>query len=253
MDKAAIFELYDRTVRRNPGDDASSRTERVGGMIIVAARFRFVSWWDFDDDGAGAVVDSLVNELRDPGQPLIWRIYEQDGPPSLVRHLSGHGFIPQDPGRLMVSDLEAFEAPAGQDMTIRVITDAQGLADWNRVNTAAFGYSWAREDEDGIQAALADRSKLRLIAYDGDTPVGSSALWTPPGLPFCGLLGGGVIADARGRGVYRAMTDHRLRLARERGYRYAAVDANGQSGPRLERMGFTPITSETTWLLDVPT
>ena len=52
------------------------------------------------------------------------------------------------------------------------------------------------------------------------------------------LFGGGVLADARGRGIYRAIVNARWKLAVKCGTPALTVQAGRMSRPVLERLGF---------------
>ena len=133
----------------------------------------------------------------------------------------------------------------------RKVETADDYRTWSRINNAGFGSNFPCDDAE-VRMALSDTSRPLYTAHENGTPLASACLWAPEDRTFCGLQGGAVLAEARGRGLYRDLTLHRLHLARALGYRYAAVDANANSGPRLEGMGFAPVTGETTWTLDMP-
>jgi GNAT superfamily N-acetyltransferase len=57
------------------------------------------------------------------------------------------------------------------------------------------------------------------------------------------LFGGAVLAEARGRGVYRALVNARWQAAVERGTPALTVGAGRMSRPVLERLGFEFIAS----------
>jgi hypothetical protein len=64
------------------------------------------------------------------------------------------------------------------------------------------------------------------------------------------LIGGQVLARARLRGAYRALTSSRLDALRARGFEYAVTYANEKtSAPALERMGFEYLFSSATYTL----
>lgn len=250
MDTAAILELYDETVRRNPGEDPGARVLREAGLVLITRRYCFVAGWDLAPDEVDAVIRTLIDDIRQPGQAVIWRIYDHDGPDGLGARLAANGFAENPPGRLMVYDL-ADALPPQRATDIRKVETPDDYRTWSRINNAGFSSRFPCDDAE-IEMALSDTSKPLYVVFEDDTPLASGCLWTPADTSFCGLHGGAVLAEARGRGLYRDLTMHRLHLARTLGYRYAAVDANSNSGPRLERMGFTPVIGETTWTLDFP-
>lgn len=250
MDTAALLKLYDERVRQNPGEDPGSRVVRKAGLVLITRRYCFVSGWNLAPDEADAAVRTLIDDIRQPGQAVIWRIYDHDGPDGLGARLAAHGFVQHAPGRLMVLDL-ADPLPPQRATDIRKVETADDYRIWSHVNNTGFGSNFPCDDAE-IEIALSDTSKPLYIAFEDGTPLACGCLWTPADKSFCGLHGGAVLAEARGRGLYRDLTMHRLHLARALGYRYAAVDTNSNSGPRLERMGFAPVIGETTWTLDFP-
>ena len=250
MQTAALLKLYEERVRRNPGQTALARVERRNGLVLVRQRYVFVSWWDFPPDEADETIRTLIEDVRAPGQAVIWRIYDDDGPADPPHHLAAHGCIQHPPGQLMVLDL-ANELPPHRATDIRKVETADDYRTWSRINNAGFGSNFPCDDAE-VRMALSDTSRPLYTAHENGTPLASACLWAPEDRTFCGLQGGAVLAEARGRGLYRDLTLHRLHLARALGYRYAAVDANANSGPRLEGMGFAPVTGETTWTLDMP-
>ena len=71
-----------------------------------------------------------------------------------------------------------------------------------------------------------------------------------PETEFCGMWGGSTLAQWRGRGLYRALTSYRARLALERGYRYARVDTSPDSRPILIGLGMQAVADTRPYLLD---
>ena len=115
--------------------------------------------------------------------------------------------------------------------------------DYYRLNAEVFGGT-VPSDED-LAASLARQvpDQWSVIAYDDGRPVGSG------GITIAGdvgrLWGGCVVEDARGRGVYRAVLEARLRAAADAGCTMALVKGNtATSGPILARAGFTAYGEE---------
>jgi ribosomal protein S18 acetylase RimI-like enzyme len=62
------------------------------------------------------------------------------------------------------------------------------------------------------------------------------------------MIGGAVLPEARGRGVYRSLVGARWRTAQERGIPALIADANDQSAPILRRLGFEELGAIEVWL-----
>ena len=82
----------------------------------------------------------------------------------------------------------------------------------------------------------------RVISY--------AAVRLTPGVDFAGLWGGTTHAEWRGRGLYRALTAYRARLALDAGHPYVRVDTSPDSRPILTRLGLHQVTTTTPCVLD---
>jgi GNAT superfamily N-acetyltransferase len=83
-----------------------------------------------------------------------------------------------------------------------------------------------------------NRARQFLALLDGE-PVGTAFAVFGDGA--VNLFGGGVLPDARGRGVYRALTHARWDAATEIGTPALTVQAGRQSRPILDALGFEPL------------
>lgn len=124
--------------------------------------------------------------------------------------------------------------------------DGRDLAthsDYYRLNAEVFGGSMPSEQDLAASLARQVPDQWSVIAYEDGRAVGSG------GITIAGevgrLWGGCVVEDARGRGVYRAVLEARLRAAAEHGCTMALVKGNlATSGPILSRAGFTTYGEE---------
>jgi GNAT superfamily N-acetyltransferase len=102
---------------------------------------------------------------------------------------------------------------------------------------------WGVPPADWPQRAASERGRFdpdgpvqHFAAYIDDQPVGFGR-----GIDMCdgvGLMGGVVLPEARGRGVYRALVRARWEHAAARGTPLLVVQAGDMSAPVLERLGF---------------
>jgi hypothetical protein len=249
MDTAATLDLFNRTVRQEIAPLPWRPVVRSGGVVRLVGPADFIIWWDLGEDDAPAAVASQAAAALSAGKRLSWRVYEFDDPPGLPDCLRAAGFVAGDVGTLLFLDLAtaAFPMPP---LGIRVerIVDEAGLDLYLRVAGEAFG-----EAEPGQREAFIPRLgdpdfPLCLALVDG-APAGGGRLEMTCGESFGYLFGGGVTPALRGRGAYQALVWARAAEARKRGLRYLATEARDTSRPILQRLGFVPISPQTTWVL----
>jgi GNAT superfamily N-acetyltransferase len=95
------------------------------------------------------------------------------------------------------------------------------------------GSSWG----DSMRRALAGGRHRMFTARIGGEPVGTAAMITKQRSVY--LVGGNVLEAYRGRGVYRALLDARVRHAAELGFTLATTQAReSSSAPILDKLGF---------------
>jgi len=182
-------------------------------------------------------------------RPLEWKAYEHDRPRDLVARLAAAGFEPGEPETLLAADLGGSLPFVAKDVTIRRGAEALDAAGevYRRVWPEQTGEVLARLRRTFERAPAAQ--DLVVVELDGAP---ASAGWTTfsPGSPFACLWGGATVAEARGRGLYRAVVAARLAEARARGVELAAVDAGPMSRPILQRFGFVALSEITPCVAD---
>jgi GNAT superfamily N-acetyltransferase len=248
MDAASILARYDAEVRADP--PASTGVERtwVDGVLRTTGANNFITWWDFAEAAAPAIVAREATYFRGLGGEVEWKVYAHDGPAGLETLLADAGFLPDEAETFLALDLESarIDADPPPGIEIRRVQDAAGRADNVAVAAQVFDKAWPLDE---IEARLADPNVAFYVAYADGEAVGSARLEAPPGRAFAGLWGGGVAPDYRGRGIYRAMVAARALEAARRGYRFLTVDALETSRPILERLGFEALTTIRGWVL----
>lgn len=248
MDVRRLLALFDEEVRCNPIALPGFTVERTGSVTRLSGPFNFVTWWELTDDDAAAAVAAQAAAVRSRVEGLHWRIYSHDRPPTLPDRLAESGFSANPPGTLMFLDL-ASVPDVPHDLDVQRVSSSAQLDDFMLTGTLAFG-----EPEPWRRAAYASRlddPDLGIfVGYVEGKPAGSARLELVEGRRFGQLFGGGVIPEYRGRGLYRALVAVRSAEARRRGVRYLSTEARSTSRPILERMGFVPVATETTWVLE---
>ena len=130
--------------------------------------------------------------------------------------------------------------------------DLDTLRELDRIDLEVFGGTPQSEERLAATATelAEDSSTPRFVAYLDGEPVGSA------GCTLAGevvrLWGGACLPAVRGRGVYRALLDHRLRVGADAGCRMALVKGRVEtSAPILRRAGFAVYGEERAYRVTV--
>jgi GNAT superfamily N-acetyltransferase len=193
-----------------------------------------------EPEAALAEVRALAQERRI--EEVTWWVGELSTPVGLAARLLELGLAP-DPETPTLTSLSIASRPAGEPSieVLRVASFEDYLraveVDWEVWNLPADD----REERRAAaathwQAIVADgRTSQFLALLDGEPAGFGRVVFTPTaGL----LLGGSVLPDARGRGVYTALVHARWDEAVERHTPRLVVGAGHMSAPILERLGF---------------
>lgn len=185
---------------------------------------------------ADAVIDSTIAEYRALGVRFRWSVPPGSAPDDLAERLAARGLEPQmvvGMARLTTGVHEA--APAG----IEVAEVGRERVD-EFIPVAARGWECAPEPFGRVIRASVEHPEPRVhlyVASLGGVPVATAASHVFPRSVY--LLGGVVLPEARGKGLYRALVTARLRAAAARGIELATTQAlERTSAPLLAHMGF---------------
>jgi GNAT superfamily N-acetyltransferase len=195
----------------------------------------------------GAAIAEARAVVRAHGRSLLaWLV----GPEHrwLGPELARHGLVHADtPGFEAIENAMALvrrpDANTPGGVVVALVTSFEDYAASQQVTNEAF--EMPEEMREDMKAALPERyaeyetpgNPLRqFIATLEGRVVGSAAAGLGPA--GVNLFGGAVRADARGRGVYRALVLARWELAVAQGTPALTVQAGRMSMPILERLGF---------------
>jgi GNAT superfamily N-acetyltransferase len=191
------------------------------------------------------VIHQELEYFRPLEQPFTWKVYDHDLLPSLKSELVEHGFVAdEDPAAVMVLDVKNGPALLSQPVQadIRRIDTLAGLKDIIHVLDKVWGgqNTWVNER---LGRHLEIPGYLSVYAaYVNNQPASIAWTYFPRG-HFATLFAGSTIAEYRRRGLYTALLATRLREIRERGYRYAVVEAGAMSKPIVAKHGFQHLTT----------
>jgi GNAT superfamily N-acetyltransferase len=220
------------------------RRIRVAGVQVAITPWPSAQIVDVVDPelDVGAAVEAARAVAREHEKTTLgwWVAPEHD---HVVAQLEKHGLVNEDtPGFEAVENAMALvEAPAGSLVTDVEVTEVATLEDFvaaSRLGEEVFGMQELPDDvlEVRFREMRESPSARSFLARLDGRPVGSA--FAALGDAGVNLFGGGVHPEARGRGVYRALTQARWELAVGRGTPALTVQASAMARPVCERFGF---------------
>ena len=247
MNKNNLLFRYDKNLRiHNMYPEARREvTGDVVRFIRKAPGMNFVSFTFADEKRLERVIDRELEYFIPMNQPFTWKVYEHDLLPNIKDKLVTHGFARDDDAAdVMFLDIhdapDSLFQPAGAD--IRRITNREGLKDVVHVLNAVYGNdnSWVY-DRLGLHLQIADYLSV-YVAYVEERP--ASVAWTYfPAGHFATLFGGSTLPKQRGKRLYTSLLAARLKEIRQRGCRFAVVEAGAMSKPIVAKYGFQHLTT----------
>jgi ribosomal protein S18 acetylase RimI-like enzyme len=200
-----------------------------------------------DHGGVERRIDEAIAWFDDRRLPFVWWVLPSTEPQDLRDRLAARGFAVL-PGAMpaMAVELDTAprpEVPAG--VTIEPVRDAATFRTY--CDTLAAGFdapaefadAWFRLVELGFGDELPLRMFLARTVPDG-RPVGTGMAVLADDI--VGLYSIGTLADARGRGIGRAMTLTGMRAGHDAGCRTALLEATDPGYPLYISLGFRTIT-----------
>lgn len=193
-----------------------------------------------DPDGWSSVVEEaeeLLLSRSGTGDVFLW----SPGPTPDLRDrgwvLEGHPpFLFRPPGGRL--------PPAADDLEVRRVVDAAGLAEWERVAVDGYPFDDLRPWRPGVlfdERVLSTPLRLWAGRVDG-RPVAAAASYVAHGFHLLAL--GVVLPEARRRGYWETLL--RARLADLDGLPSGALFSD-MSRPGAERHGYWPVIRFTLW------
>lgn len=247
MNKNNLLVRYDKDLRlRIMFPEARKEiTNNVVRIVRQAPGMNFVAFTFANESKLHQVIHQELEYFLPLQQPFTWKVYDHDLLPSLKDELVSHGFAPDaDPAAVMVLDVRNAPAFAHEPVqaNIRRIDTLAGLKDVVHVLEKVWGgnHAWVN---DRLGRHLEIPGYLSVYAaYVNDEPASIAWTYFPRG-QFATLFAGSTVTEFRKQGLYTSLLETRLKEIRERGYRYAVVEAGAMSKPIVAKHGFQHLTT----------
>ena len=224
-------------------------TDRYCLLFGPSPSSTLVSRLRLDPDAVPEAIHEVREEIaRRDHRDAVWRVGTSATPADLVDRLTAHGFVPSDrPGHEphLTSMVLTQEPPQVDGVEARRIESAAELQLASTISAAAFGEN--EDDENWDMQFVSERAghtpRMYLAFVDG-TAAGAARALVEADCPAVMLISGGVLAEARGRGAYRALVRARWEDAVAAGQPALVVHAGAMSRPILERLGFHAVAEQ---------
>lgn len=247
MNKNNLLVRYDKDLRlRIMYPEARKEITRdVVRIIRNAPGMNVVSFTFANERKLHRVIHNEVEYFLPLQQPFTWKVYDHDLLPSLKDDLISHGFAADDdPAAVMVLDVKNTPTSLSQPVAadIRRIDTLEGLKDIIYVLDNVWGghNSWVN-DRLGMHLQIPGYLSV-YAAYVDNQPVSIAWTYFPRG-QFATLFAGSTIPEYRKQGLYTGLLATRIKEIRERGYRFAVVEAGSMSKPIVAKHGFQHLTT----------
>jgi len=247
MHRQEILALYDRALRVNaPLPGVEFRYERAGTIVRLvgpspAEHDNCVVFSRLDAAGADAAIGGEIDRFASLGHAFEWKLHGHDEPADLADRLLRHGFTADPPETIMIRDLldEPPRAPTALAIEIRRIDDPTALSDLVAVQDQVWDEDHAWYGQALAAELAADPAQIEiLVAYAPTSAVATSLMRLHRGTQFGSLWGAATLPSFQRRGLYTALVERHVATALAAGLRLLTVDANENSRPVLERVGF---------------
>lgn len=224
--------------------DPRSGLERVltdRYCLLFGPSSTLVSRLRLDPDEVPEAIHEIRAEIaRRGGRRVEWRVGGGATPADLADRLLAHGFTPaRDPH--MTSMVLTEEPPAVDGVEARRVRDLGEYALATQISEDAFGEEREEVTGEDFERERAGHTPRLYLAFVDGRAVGAARALFDASCPAVMLISGGVLADARGRGAYRALVRARWDDAVAAGTPALNVLAGAMSRPILERLGFETI------------
>lgn len=205
---------------------------------------------------AAAVLDHAIERTRAWGETELTFWTNASDSPDLEGELIRRGAEHFDTVAVLARPVDGTPIDVPSDVTVEIVRTIDQLREVDAINVAVWENQQPLTDVEladelaDAESALASDEGFRSLARIDGVPASTGGCKIANG--FVALWGGATIAEARGRGAYRAVLAERMRVAAELGARTALVKGRiSTSAPILARSGFRHFGDERGYTLRV--
>lgn len=197
---------------------------------------------DFTTENAEARVAEVLAQVARRVHSIEWLTEPAPQPPHLAQILQARGLTPEARHPVMTVPLTqvAWETPVPAELRIEPVRDEATLQDWLIASAAGYEAEMPKvQPYYNTYACLGfapEGAFQHFVGYFDTTPVTSSTLLLAGGL--AGIYDVSTAPQMRHRGCGTAITLACLRMAAERGYHHAVLQASEEGEPLYRRLGF---------------
>jgi len=215
---------------------------RIPGFTIVNSglsddTFNYVLEADFSDAEATKKINEVTDYFRKKNIPFSWWVSPYDKPDNLANHLENNGYINSENNVAMYFDLDKWDGCVSipSDLQIIQAKDEKTLHDFALV--LANDETCFKKYFEWIASVLTEDDPIEYyVGYVEGVPVvrGLSCYFAQ----VAGLHWLSTTPHARKKGYGKAMQEYRLKLAKERGYHIAVLQASHEGYPLYKKLGY---------------
>lgn len=230
-------------------------TDRYCLLLGPVPMFTTVSRLRLEPDDVAEVLAEVRARVAEAGhREAMWRIGPSATPGDLTDRLRAHGLVPDERAgsepHSTTMALVTEPEPAAGDVEVRRVASLEDFRTADRITANAFGES--QEDraaheaivEESFAREQAGHAPRTYLASLAGRPAGAGGALFASDCPAVLMIGGGVLQEARRRGVYRALVRARWDDAAAAGTPTLVTHAGALSRPILERSGFRAIAEQ---------
>lgn len=199
-------------------------------------------------DDARRRIAETIRHMEQLTDRFRWLVFDTCTPATLERLLGEAGLTPATGDPWMVASLLDLgpEPLVPDSFHIKRVYDERTLDDWMTVSAAGYGMPlpmaqiW--RDAYWAQGLEISAPSQHFVGYLDDRPASAGTLLFSPGM--AGIFDVATPPQFRRRGLASAVTHAAMRIARERGFRRACLQASSQGFGLYDKLGFVTVFTE---------